>query len=52
MPAAGALADRLATLPHSMLAINTRLGFAPAWATIIWEIGIADARRYAEGGTA
>src|SRR2546425_795730 len=35
-----------------MLAINTRLGFAPAWATIIWEIGIADARRYAEGGTA
>ena len=35
-----------------MLAINTRLGFAPVWASIIWEIGIGDARRYAEGGTA
>src|SRR5438132_685106 len=32
-----------------MLAINTRLGFKPAWATVVWEIGIADARRYAEG---
>jgi mycothiol synthase len=29
-----------------MLAINTRLGFKPAWAESIWEIGIADARRY------
>ena len=35
-----------------MLAINTRLGFAPVWASIIWEIGIGDARRYAEGGIA
>jgi GNAT superfamily N-acetyltransferase len=32
-----------------MLAINTRLGFKPAWVETIWEIGIADARRYAEG---
>jgi hypothetical protein len=32
-----------------MLAINTRLGFRPAWASGIWEIGIADARRYVEG---
>ena len=31
-----------------MLAINTRLGFKPAWAQSIWEIGIADARRYVE----
>lgn len=31
-----------------MLAINTRLGFKPAWAESIWEIGIADARRYVE----
>ena len=29
-----------------MLAINTRLGFKPTWAESIWEIGIADARRY------
>ena len=31
----------------AMLAINTRLGFKPAWADSIWEVGIADARRYA-----
>jgi GNAT superfamily N-acetyltransferase len=31
-----------------MLAINTRLGFKPAWADSIWEVGIADARRYVE----
>jgi mycothiol synthase len=31
-----------------MLAINTRLGFKPAWAESIWEVGIADARRYVE----
>ena len=29
-----------------MLAINTRLGFKPTWAESIWEVGIADARRY------
>jgi hypothetical protein len=36
-------------LPDSnapMLAINTRLGFKPAWAESTWELGIADARRY------
>jgi mycothiol synthase len=32
-----------------MLAINTRLGFKPAWAESIWEVGIVDARRYVEG---
>ena len=32
-----------------MLAINTRLGFKPAWAESIWEVGIADARRYVQG---
>lgn len=32
-----------------MLAINTRLGFKPVWAESIWEVGIADARRYLEG---
>ena len=31
-----------------MLAINTRLGFKPAWADTIWEVGIVDARRYVE----
>jgi GNAT superfamily N-acetyltransferase len=31
-----------------MLAINTRLGFRPAWAWVVWEIGIVDARRYLE----
>ena len=31
-----------------MLAINTRLGFKPSWAESIWEIGIADARRYVD----
>lgn len=31
-----------------MLAINTRLGFKPAWAESIWEVGIADARRYVD----
>ena len=31
-----------------MLAINTRLGFKPAWADTIWEVGIADGRRYIE----
>jgi mycothiol synthase len=31
-----------------MLAINERLGFKPAWADSIWEVGIADARRYVE----
>jgi mycothiol synthase len=34
-----------------MLAINTRLGFKPAWADSIWEVGIADARRYAAEGS-
>src|SRR6266550_8488082 len=34
-----------------MLAINTRLGFKPAWADSIWEVGIADARRYASEGS-
>jgi mycothiol synthase len=29
-----------------MLAINTRLGYKPAWAESIWEVGIADARAY------
>ena len=33
-----------------MLAINTRLGFRPAWADGVWQIGIADARRYLAGG--
>ena len=33
-----------------MLAINTRLGFRPVWAESIWEVGIADARRYTESG--
>jgi GNAT superfamily N-acetyltransferase len=33
-----------------MLAINTRLGFKPAWADAIWEFGIVDARRYLAGG--
>jgi GNAT superfamily N-acetyltransferase len=32
-----------------MLAINTRLGFKPTWAESIWEVGIADARRYVDG---
>ena len=32
-----------------MLAINARLGFKPAWSVAIWEIGIADARRYSRG---
>ena len=31
-----------------MLAINTRLGFKPVWAESIWEVAIADARRYIE----
>lgn len=30
-----------------MLAINHRLGFRPAWANIVYEVNIADARRYA-----
>ena len=34
-----------------MLAINTRLGFKPAWADSIWEVGIADTRRYAAEGS-
>src|SRR5256714_7623015 len=34
-----------------MLAINTRLGFKPAWADSIWEVGIADARRYTSEGS-
>jgi GNAT superfamily N-acetyltransferase len=29
-----------------MLAINTRLGFKQAWADTVWEVGIADVRRY------
>ena len=33
-----------------MLAINTRLGFKPAWADAIWEFGIVDARRYLARG--
>jgi mycothiol synthase len=33
-----------------MLAINSRLGFKPVWAESIWELGIADARRYVESG--
>lgn len=32
-----------------MLSINERLGFRPAWASIVYEINIHDARRYAEG---
>ncbi|HEY8825821.1 MAG TPA: GNAT family N-acetyltransferase [Candidatus Limnocylindria bacterium] len=34
-----------------MLATNTRLGFKPAWADSIWEVSIADARRYAAEGS-
>jgi hypothetical protein len=34
-----------------MLAINPRLGYKPAWTNTIWEIGIADARRYIEGAS-
>jgi len=34
-----------------MLAINTRLGFKPSWAESIWEVGIADARRYVAEGS-
>ena len=34
-----------------MLAINTRLGFKPAWAESIWEVGIVDARRYVAEGS-
>jgi mycothiol synthase len=34
----------------AMLAINTRLGFRPAWANAIWEVGIVDARRYVGSG--
>jgi mycothiol synthase len=29
-----------------MLAINTKLGFRPAWANSIWEVPITDARKY------
>jgi mycothiol synthase len=32
-----------------MLAINKRLGFRPTWASIVYEVKIADARRYVEG---
>jgi mycothiol synthase len=35
-----------------MLAINERLGFRPAWASIVYEVKIADARRYVEGARA
>jgi len=28
-----------------MLAINTQLGFRPAWSAVLWQISIADARR-------
>lgn len=34
-----------------MLAINTKLGFRPAWAATVWEISIKDVRRYVEGGS-
>jgi hypothetical protein len=27
-----------------MLAINTKLGFRPAWANSVWEVRITDAR--------
>ena len=30
-----------------MLAINQRLGFRPAWSNVVYEVNIADARRYA-----
>ena len=28
-----------------MLAINTRLGFKPAWSGALWQLTLADARR-------
>lgn len=48
-PAARLVRTGNADVNAPMLAINTRLGFKPAWANTIWEVGIADARRYAEG---
>lgn len=50
-PAARVVRTGNADVNAPMLAINSRLGFRPAFATEIWEIGIADARRYAEGAT-
>ena len=45
-PAATLVRTGNADVNAPMLAINTRLGFKPTWAESIWEIGIADARRY------
>lgn len=35
-----------------IIAINERLGFRPAWTNTVWQLPIADARRYVEGATA
>lgn len=32
-----------------IIAINERLGFRPAWTNTVWQLPIADARRYLEG---
>jgi hypothetical protein len=28
-----------------MLAINTQLGFVPAWSACVWQLSLADARK-------
>jgi RimJ/RimL family protein N-acetyltransferase len=50
-PAARYIRTGNANTNEPMLAINTRLGFRHAWDSVIWNIGIADARKYVEART-
>ncbi len=34
-----------------MLTINIKMGFRPAWENTIWQIPLADARRYVSNGS-
>ena len=47
LPAARFIRTENAGTNAPMLAINVRMGFAPAWEDTIWQMPLADAKRYA-----
>jgi GNAT superfamily N-acetyltransferase len=46
LPAARFIRTENAGTNAPMLAINVRMGFAPAWEDTIWQMPLADAKRY------
>ena len=46
LPAARVVRTENAGTNAPMLAINVRMGFAPAWEDTIWQMPLTDAKRY------